>query len=146
MIRRLRERFPLGRVVTWAVIGVLFLGFNLAFLYGLVDLCRLPVPVATLVNAVVGVGVRFLANDRWVFHQRRPTWARFRAYCAAIAVGFGVWYLVVNGLTWLGLYYLYSAVAATACSVGFNLAANFLWVWGRRGAPAAPPDPRPGPP
>jgi putative flippase GtrA len=136
MIRRLLQYFPTGRVVRWAVIGVFFLGFNLAFLYTLVDLGHLPVPVATLVNAVVGVFLRFLANDRFVFQQRRPTWARFKAYCAAIALGFGVWYVVVNGLTWLGLYYLLSAVAATACSVGFNLAANFLWVWRQPEPPA----------
>jgi putative flippase GtrA len=139
MIWRLLQHFPTGRVCKWAAIGVFFLGFNLAFLYALVELGHLPVPVATLVNAVVGVVLRFLANDRLVFQQRRPTWARFKAYCASIALGFGIWYAAVNGLTWLGLYYLLSAIVATACSVGFNLVANFLWVWRPRDPPGVAP-------
>lgn len=135
MIRRWLQYFPTGRVLKWVVIGAFFLGFNLTFLYALVDRCRLPVPLATLVNAAVGVFLRFLANDRFVFQQQRPTWARFKAYCTAIALGFCVWYVVVNGLTWLGLHYLLSAIAATACSVGFSLTSNFLWVWRKRENP-----------
>ena len=134
-IRRFLQYFPVGRVIKWAVVGVLFMGVNLSFLYALVDLCRLPVPVATLVMAVVGTLLRFLANDRFVFQQRRPTWARLRAYCTAIALGVAVWYAVANTLTWFGVYYLLSAIAATGCSVGFNFTANFLWVWRDLGRP-----------
>ena len=137
-IRRFLQYSSIGRVIKWAVVGVLFMGVNLPSLYALVDLCRLPVPVATLVTAVIGTLLRFLVNDRFVFQQRRPTWARLKAYCTAIALGFGVWYAVVNALTWLGVYYLLSAVAATGCSVGFSLTSNFLWVWRKRDLPSTP--------
>lgn len=139
MIAKLLQWFPPGKVCKWAVVGVLFMGVNLPFLYALVDLCRLPVPVATLVTAVIGTLLRFLANDRFVFQQRRPTWARLRAYYAAIALSVVVWYVVVNALTWLGVYYLLSAVAATGCSVGFSLTSNFLWVWRKRDLPSSTP-------
>lgn len=135
MIAKLFQCFPPGKVCKWAVVGVIFMGFNLLFLYALVDLCRLPVPVATLVTAVIGALLRFLANDGFVFQQRRPTWARLKAYCAAIALGVAVWYAVANILTWLGVYYLVSAISATGCSVGFSLTSNFLWVWRKRDPP-----------
>jgi len=136
MIAKFLQRFPLRQVGKWAVIGVLFMGVNLPFLYVLVDLWRLPVPVATFVMVVVGTLLRFLANDRFVFQQRRPTWARLRAYYAAIALGVAVWYAVANALTWFGVYYLLSAIAATCCSVGFSLTSNFLWVWRPRDRPS----------
>jgi putative flippase GtrA len=139
MIAKLFQCFPPGKVCKWAVVGVLFMGVNLSFLYALVDLCRLPVPVATFVTLVVGTLLRFLANDRFVFQQRRPTWARLKAYCTAIALGAAVWYAVANALTWLGVYYLLSAIAATGCSVGFNFTANFLWVWRKRDLPSSTP-------
>lgn len=129
MITKFLQYFPPRKVSKWAVVGVLFMGVNLPFLYVLVDVCRLPVPVATFITAVVGTLLRFLANDRFVFQQKRPTWARLKAYYAAIALSVAVWYAVVNALTWFGVYYLLSAIAATGCSVGFSLTSNFLWVW-----------------
>jgi len=139
LVSRLLWHFPPGKVGKWAVIGGLFMGINLPFLYVLVDLCRLPVPVATLVGAGFGTLLRFLANDRFVFHQGRPTWARLRAYYAAIAVGVAVWYAMANALTCLGVHYLLAAIAATGCSVGFSLTSNFLWVWRGRGLPRDTP-------
>jgi putative flippase GtrA len=129
MFARCFQRFPAASVCKWGMIGLFFMGVNLTSLSLLVGGCGLPVPVATLVTAAVVMLLRFLANDRFVFQQRRPTWARLRAYGAAVALGAGVWYAVVNGLTLFGVHYLLSAIAATCCSVGFTFTANFLWVW-----------------
>ena len=136
VVERLMEHLPPGKVGKWAVIGGLFTGGNLLFLYALVDLCRLPVPLATLITATTGTLFRFLANDRFVFKQRRPTWARLKKYCVAIALGAAIWYGVANFLYWIGVHYLVATIAATCCSVGCNFTANFLWVWrNRQGTP-----------
>jgi putative flippase GtrA len=128
--------FPLRRVLKWALIGLGFMGLNLPLLYALVDLLRLPLPVATLLAVAVGTLLRFLANDRLVFEETRPNWSRLRSYYLANSLGFGLWYAVANLLPHLGLHYLISAVCATACSVGLSLTTNFLWIWRTR-PPAA---------
>lgn len=137
MIAKLLQCFPPGKVCKWAVVGALFMSGNLSILYVLVDLCQLPVPMATLLTAVIGTSLRFFVNDRFVFQQWRPTWTRLKAFYAATAVGVVVWYAVANALTWSGVHYLLSAIAATGCSVGFNLTANFLWVWRKHDLPSS---------
>lgn len=133
------SRLPVARILKWMGIGVLFMGFNLPFLYVLVDCLHLRLPAATLIAAAVGTLLRFLVNDRIVFEQRSPAWARLRAYYVANAFSLVLWYVVANTLPRFGLHYLYAAVAATACSVGCSLLTNFLWVWRR-----PPPPPHPG--
>lgn len=126
--------FPRHRVIKWTLIGLAFMGLNLPLLYALVDVARLPLPAATLLAALLGTLLRFLANDRLVFGEVRPTWARLRSYYAANALGFMLWYSVANLLPRFGVHYLISAVLATMCSVTVSLATNFLWVWRDRTA------------
>jgi putative flippase GtrA len=128
---------PAGRVLKWLAVGAASMVVNLMVLAGLVDFARWPVPIATLVVAAAGTLVRFLANDRFVFGHVRPTRARFVAYCIATSGSACIGYLSVNTLVWFGAHYLFSAIVVTACSVTFNLATNFLWVW--RQAKSNPP-------
>lgn len=128
-MRRFFQRLPMARILKWAVVGVLFMGFNLPFLYLLVDCLHLQLLVATLIATLVGTLLRFLVNDRFVFQHPAPTWARLRAYVAANAFSLVLWYAVANVLPHFGLHYLLAAITATACSVGCSLATNFLWVW-----------------
>lgn len=120
---------PPGRALKWIAVGAACMGLNLALLGALVDLAHWSVPVATLVVAIFGTVLRFLANDRLVFGHRLPAWSRFTAYCIATSGSICVGYVLVNTLVWLGLHYLLAALVTTACSVTLNFASNFLWVW-----------------
>lgn len=113
----------------WIVVGAACMILNLTLLGALVDLAHWSVPVATLVVAIFGTVLRFLAIDRFVFGHRQPAWTRFVAYCIATSGSVCVGYAVVNSLVWLGLHYLFAALATTASSVTLNFASNFLWVW-----------------
>jgi putative flippase GtrA len=105
------------------------MSLNLALLGALVDLAHWSVPVATLLAATFGTVLRYLANDRFVFGHPQPAWARFFAYGVATSGSVCVGYAVVNTLAWLGLHYLFAALATTACSVILHFVSNFLWVW-----------------
>lgn len=135
-LRHLLERLPVARIAKWALIGVLFMGFNLPMLYLLVDHWHVRLPLATLLAAMIGTLLRFLVNDRFVFQQPLPTWARLKNYYVANALSFFIWYGVANLLPYFGVHYLVAAISATLCSVGFSLTTNFLWVWGK---PEEPP-------
>lgn len=116
----------------WLAVGFVFLAWGLGVLYLLKDRLGLPLMAATLVTAETGSLLRFLVNDRWVFGRRRSTWRRLWQYHVANAGSFVIWWGVSNALPPLGVHYLLAAVAATACSVGFSLLTNFLWIWRRR--------------
>lgn len=75
--------------------------------------------------------LRLLANDRWVFGQRRPTLARLWKYHVANAGGFAVWWTTANSLQRLDVPYLWAATLAVVCSAILSLPTNFLWVWRR---------------
>lgn len=126
---KLLQLIPLARVMKWVVVGLAFMAFNLPLLYLLVEAGKLPVPAATSVLIITSTILRFLANDRLVFQHARPSWQRFKNYCASISLGLGIWYTITNILTLLHLHYILAAITATACSVTINLILNFLWVW-----------------
>lgn len=130
------------RIAGWALVGALGVLVGLGLLYVLVTLFRLPVPLASLLNAAVMLMLRFWANNRWVFGRSQVHWADFQRYCAASAGGFVVWYLTLNGLAWAGVHYLLAALLAVGCSVTVNFTTNFFWVWGNPPLPAPEADSR----
>lgn len=121
--------FPVARVIKWAAIGLAFMAFNLPLLYLLVDGWKVPVPFATLVTIMISIILRFIANDRFVFLHKCPSWQRLRTYVVSIALGACLWYAVANFLILFRVHYLIAAILATACSVTVNFLFNFLWVW-----------------
>jgi putative flippase GtrA len=118
-------------VARWWVVGIAFLFINLPLLYALHELLGLPVWLATLVGGEIGTVGRFLVNDRWVFGNRRPTWARLMQYHIAVASSFVIWWTVTNALAQAGLNYLIANVAAQGASVGWSMITNFGWIWRR---------------
>jgi putative flippase GtrA len=92
---------------------------------------NLALPIASLVAGELGTLLRFVANDRWVFGHRVPTWARLWRYHAAVASSFAIWWAVTNVLPDHGIPYLLASVIGTACSVGWSMVTNFLWIWRR---------------
>ncbi len=126
-------------VVRWLVVGTIFAGVGLSLLKLFFDVLHWPYWLATLVQAEISTLLRYLVNDRWVFRHPRPTWQRLWQYHLATAGGFVVWWVATNLLQAQGVHYLLAAVLGGGCSVGFNLLANFRWVWRKR-AVVAPSD------
>ncbi len=116
-------------IARWWVVGIAFLFINLPLLYALHELLGLPVWLATLVGGEVGTVARFLVNDRWVFGNRRPTWARLIQYHVAVASSFVIWWTATNALAQAGINYLMANIAAQAASVGWSMVTNFGWIW-----------------
>jgi putative flippase GtrA len=119
-------------IVRWWVVGCAFAVVNIALLYVLHDAWALPLIGATLIAGEVGTVARFLINDRWVFGHPRPTWKRLVEYHAAVASSFCIWWSVANLLPLLGVNYLVASIAGQACSVGWSMTTNFLWIWRKR--------------
>ena len=127
----LAESIPWRPMARWWVVGIVFLAWSLGVLYLLKDRCLMSLMLATLATAESGTILRFFVNDWWVFGHRRPTLTRFWQYHVANAGSFVIWWGVCNALPLLGVHYLAASVVATACSVGFSLLTNFLWIWRR---------------
>jgi len=116
----------LGR---WWIVGLSFTVGGLGIMYVLIDLLRLTLLAGTTFCAEFTIVLRFLVNDRWVFGHARPTWTRLWQYHIASAGGFVIWWVIANALPRFGVHYLIASVAGTACSVGFSMFTNFLWIW-----------------
>lgn len=116
-------------MLRWWIVGIAFVGVNLALLYLLVDVLGLAVFVATVIATEVGTVLRFLVNDRWVFNHPRPTWRRLWQYHLATAGGIAVWLTTTNLLVNLGIHYAIASVLGMGCSVLVSVATNFLWIW-----------------
>ncbi len=119
-------------IVRWWIVGLFFTGINIPLLYCFRDLLHLPLTIATLIAAEIGTVFRFLVNDRWVFHHPNPTWQRLWQYHVASVGSFIIWWSAANLIPRFGIHYLIASVLATACSVGWSMITNFLWIW-RRG-------------
>jgi len=131
LIRRVKPLLTIA-MLRWWIVGISFIGVNLALLYVIVDLLGLSVFVATFIAAEIGTVLRFLVNDRWVFGHANPTWKRLWQYHVATAGGAAVWLTATNLLAWWGVHYAIASVLAMACSVFVSLATNFLWIWRRQ--------------
>jgi putative flippase GtrA len=132
-MRRLPKLGPrTWTIIRWWVVGLAFAVVNIGLLYLLHDVWALPVFAATLIAGEVGTLARFVINDRWVFGHPRPTWRRLFEYHAAVASSFVIWWSVTNLLTLWGVNYLLASLAAQACSVGWSMVTNFLWIWRKR--------------
>lgn len=124
-------------VVRWFFVGAIFLGIGLCLLTLLVGHLECPFWAASLVQAESCTLLRFLANDRWVFSQGRPTWARLWKYHVANAGGFAAWWTTANVLQRLEVPYLWAATLAVVFSTILSLVTNFMWVWRREKAGGA---------
>ena len=127
-------RHPIAR---WMLVGGIFAGLGLALLKLFFDVLHWPYSVSTFLQAEICTLLRYLANDRWVFSQPRPTWLRLWQFHLATAGGFAVWWIIANLLQSNGVHYLLAALLAACCSVGVNMASNFFWVWRKRTNAAA---------
>jgi len=115
--------------VRWWVVGILFVGVGTGILHVLVAILGMPLVWGSLLGAEIGTLLRFVINDRWVFGFRKPSWARLWKYHVANGSGFVIWFGVTNLLSWCGIHYLLASVFGMACSVGWGMLTNFLWVW-----------------
>jgi putative flippase GtrA len=116
-------------MLRWLVVAVAFVGLNIGLLYVFVDLLGIPVLLATLVAAELGVLLRFVVNDRWVFGQSRITPQRLWQYHVAIAGSFTIWWIVTNVVVFFGGHYMIASVVGMGCSVLLSIATNFFWIW-----------------
>jgi putative flippase GtrA len=121
-------------VVRWTIVGGAFAAFGLLLLKLFFGVLHWPYWFGTALQAEICTVLRFLVNDRWVFHHPRPTWQRLWQYHVANAGGFAVWWIIANLLQRAGVHYILSAVLAAACSSGVSLLSNFLWVWRKKSA------------
>jgi putative flippase GtrA len=127
--------FPWRSMTRWWIVGLAFTPYSLGVLYLLKDRWLMSLMFATLIVAETGTILRFFVNDWWVFGHRRPTLIRFWQYQVANAGSFVIWWAVCNALPLFNVHYLVASVAATACSVGFSMLTNFLWIWRRHRTP-----------
>jgi putative flippase GtrA len=116
-------------MLRWWIVGVVFLGVNIALLYLFIDMIGLPVLVSTFIAAEIGVLLRFVVNDRWVFRQSGITLQRLWQYHVAIAGSFAVWWISTNVIVFFGGHYMIASVIGMACSVLLSIATNFFWIW-----------------
>jgi putative flippase GtrA len=121
-------------VVRWGFVGVVAAVGELGLLKLLVDSLAWPLPLSTIVAAETFIVLKFLVSDRWVFGHARPTIPRLLRYHGACAGALLVYWIVINGLTLLGLRYEIGFVLGTAASFTWSLLTNFLWVWARPAA------------
>jgi putative flippase GtrA len=116
-------------MLRWWIVAVLFVGVNLALLYVFVDLAGVGVLISTLIAAEIGILLRFVLNDRWVFRQSGFTLKRLWQYHVAIAGSSAIWWVVTNVAVYFGLHYMLASVLGMACSVLLSIATNFFWIW-----------------
>jgi putative flippase GtrA len=128
-IRILMHRFPAAGVARWLIVGGLLAACNLSLLYFFVSECGLPVSIASAVTFGLASMIRYLANNKLVFHKRFFDFERILPYYLSTAGASLIWYVLTNVFNELGIHYLFAAILATSCSALFNLLTNFLWVW-----------------
>lgn len=126
------NRFLAKPMVRWWIVGLFFTGFNIPALYVLHEVLGLRVAIATLITAELTTILRFFLNDRWVFGHPRPTWQRLWQYHLSNAGSFVIWWLAINAIEAAGIHYLIASLLATAISVGWSMATNFLWIWRKK--------------
>lgn len=127
------KSFTSSKIVRWWIVGLFFTGVNIPLLGILVHLLKLESWLATLIAAELGTALRFFINDRWVFGHPRPTAQRFWQYHVANASSFVIWWSSANILTYkFGIDPVLASIPATACSVGWSMMTNFLWIWGKK--------------
>jgi putative flippase GtrA len=126
---RHRARIFSPEMLRWLIVAFGFVGVNIGLLYLFVDVLAIPVLISTLVAAEMGVLLRFVINDRWVFRQSRVTLQRLWQYHVAIAGSFTIWWVITNVIVVLGGHYMIASVAGMACSVLLSIATNFFWIW-----------------
>jgi dolichol-phosphate mannosyltransferase len=118
------------RLAGWFALGLVASLLELGLLRGLVEVGRVPLPVATALAAEVLIIFKFLLNDRLVFNHHWPTVGRLMRYHGASAGALVVYWVVVNALSLvLGVVYVLAFVVGTAAAFGWSLLTNFLWVW-----------------
>jgi len=127
-----RQRIPWRSLGRWWVVGLSFTAAGVGIMYLLTSVLHLPLLAGTTLCAESTIVLRFLVNDRWVFGHRHPTWTRLWQFHLASAGGGAVWWLTANALPRFGVHYLIASLAGTACSVGFSMITNFLWIWRER--------------
>ena len=135
ILAKVRQRLkPLlsPEAIRWFIVGVVFAGAGLGLIKVMAGMLAWPYELATLLSGEICTILRFLVVDRWVFNHARPTLTRLWQYHVANALGFAIWWSAANGLKFAGVHYLLASVLAMFFSVGFNFAANFLWIWRRR--------------
>jgi putative flippase GtrA len=133
-VSELLEPANRSRLLKWFGVGLAMMGINTVFLFLLVDMLGVIVPVATFLAAEGCTLLRFVINHYWVFGRRNPTFTSCVHYHVANAGAFAVWWLTANLLTVLGMHYLLAGIAAVGCSTLVSLATNFLWIWRKRHA------------
>lgn len=129
---RYLARLASREMLRWWAVALAFVGVNIGLLYLFVDLLAVPVLLATFVAAEIGVLLRFVVNDRWVFRQSRITLERLWRYHIAIAGSFTIWWTITNVIVLLGGHYILASVAGMACSVLLSIATNFFWIWSHK--------------
>jgi len=125
-------------MLRWWIVGIAFLGVNIALLYLLVDLLGLGVLVSTLIAGEIGLALRFVVNDRWVFQQSRITLQRLWQYHVASAGGFAIWWVSTNAIVFFGVHYVIASIVGTACSIVISIVTNFFWIWSRKPGTSQP--------
>jgi putative flippase GtrA len=127
------QNLPWRALRRWWIVGLVFFGGGMGMLYVARDILGMPLIWGTTLAAEVTLLLRFGINDWWVFGHPRPTWTRLWQFHVASAGGAAIWWVVANMLPRFGVHYLIAATAGTACSVGFSMLTNFLWIWRGRG-------------
>jgi len=131
-LQSLAAKIPWGTLARWFAVGMLFLAVGTVLLWIAKDRLHMPLLAATISSAEVTLLIRFLINDRWVFGNRRPTLKRLWKFHVAGAGGFAIWLVITNLLPYVGVHYLIASAAGSACSMGFSILTNFLWIWRKR--------------
>ena len=131
-LQSLVAKFPWRTLARWFAVGMLFLAVGTVLLWIAKDRLRMPLLAATISSAEVTLLIRFLINDSWVFGNQRPTLKRLWQFHVAGAGGFAIWLVITNLLPYVGVHYLIASAAGSACSMGFSILTNFLWIWRKR--------------
>jgi putative flippase GtrA len=119
-------------IVRWLGVGLLFYLIGLALLHTMVEVLKLPLTASTLLTQEATTIVRYVINDRWVFHEKRLSWTRLWQFHVANAGGFTAGWIVTIILPRFGVHYLVASTVGTAVSMLLTMTTNFLWIWRKR--------------
>jgi len=120
-----------GRMIRFALVGLLATGAYYAILCILVELLAVGVLVATSLAFIVVTVENYFLHYHWTFRSKSPHARAFPAFLSMNVVGFGMnWAIMFAGTQLLNLNYLLVQAMAIAAIVAWNFIASSLWIFG----------------
>lgn len=118
-----------GSAARFAVVGVGGVLVNMAALHLLYGVAEIPLLLASPVAVELAIVHNYLLNDRWTFHGRGPSMARFVAFNLGAVLALLVNVASVLVLVASGAHYLVANLIGIGAGAALNFCVSAGWVW-----------------